>query len=107
MAEVLTSGRFAVYRVVVKLEDEGACEKAGDRVSELEVPDGFVISWFPRGNVLEVLVKWKIPDAARFKKEALEDADNRLKAMFSFDGIVEGFIECYRLESTMELVPRR
>ena len=57
MAEALTSGRFAVYRVVVRLEDEGACEKAGGRVSELEVPDGFVVSWFPRGNVLELLVK--------------------------------------------------
>ena len=57
MAEALTSGRFAVYRAVVRLEDEGACEKACGRVSELEVPDEFVVSWFPRGNVLELLVK--------------------------------------------------
>lgn len=105
MTEALVDEHYVIYRVVVKLEDEGTYEKVAGHLSEVEAPDAFVVSWFPREDVLEVLVKWKIPDTTRSKKEALEDADSCLKGMFSLDCTVEVLIECYWLESTTNLVP--
>lgn len=102
---VLIDEHYVVYRVVVNLEDQGTYNKVMRRVSAVEALDGFMVSWFPREDVLEVLVKWKIPDTAKSKNEALQDADSWLRGMFSLDGTVEALLECYWIDSTTNLVP--
>ena len=105
MTRVSIGEHYVVYRVVVNLEDEGVYDKVMARVSEVEALDGFMVSWFPREDVLEVLGKWKIPDTAKSKKEALQYADSWLRGMFSLDRTVMALIECYWLENTTNLLP--
>jgi hypothetical protein len=62
------------------------------------------VSWWPHENILEALIMANASELG--KSEEQLDETQRLRVFFSLDGMVEGFIERYRLESTMRLSAR-
>ena len=103
MTDPFGSERYVIYRVVVKLEGDQAYEKACARLNENDSVGEFEVSWWPHENILEALI---IASASELDKSGEKlDETQRLREFFSLDGMVEGSIERYRLDSTMHLLP--
>jgi len=105
MAGPFGSESYVIYRVVVKLKGDQAYEKACARLNENDSIGEFEVSWWPQENILEALI---IASASELDKSGEKlDGTQRLREFFSLDGMVEGFIECYRLDSAMLLLPAK
>jgi hypothetical protein len=88
-----------IYRIVLELEDVKA-EKTTDQFHELIFDDAFGVTWSPHENVLEALIKQKVPD---LQKKTIHKTDAKIRQILLLDGIVEGFVERYGCSYTFEL----
>jgi hypothetical protein len=90
---------YVIYRIVLELEDSKG-KQVADQLQEIDFDDAFSVSWFPQGNIREILVRQKLLNP---REKTADRIDKRMKHILLIDGIVKGFVERYTCSNAFKL----